>query len=82
MFVMMLTAGMLDGIINAMFKTSLWLFGCVFVFGLCPLCIFKYKNDIREASVGILSQSTVIVAVLASLFCIIILPLLYPPMWV
>lgn len=32
-FVMMLTAGMIDGMINAMFKTSLGLFGYVFVFG-------------------------------------------------
>ncbi|MDE5018519.1 O-antigen ligase domain-containing protein, partial [Francisella tularensis subsp. holarctica] len=49
-FVMMLTAGMIDGMLNAMFKTSLGLFGCVFVFGFC-LSIFE-KQPQQDTSVS------------------------------
>jgi Na+/melibiose symporter-like transporter len=76
---MMLVAGMVDGMLNAMFKTSLGLFGCVFVFGLC-LSMFKPQIDDNE-TVSVLSNIVVITTVLACLFCIVILPLIYPPMW-
>ncbi|MGQ4003697.1 O-antigen ligase family protein [Francisellaceae bacterium CB52] len=78
-FMMMLVAGMVDGMLNAMFKTSLGLFGCVFVFGLC-LSMFKPQIDDNE-TVSVLSNIVVITTVLACLFCIVILPLIYPPMW-
>ena len=80
-FIMMLVAGMVDGMFSAMFKTSLGLFGSVFVFGLC-LSMFKYQTRVSDKTVGILPKVIVFVGVLASLFCIIILPLIFHPMWI
>jgi O-antigen ligase len=79
-FVMMLVAGMVDGMLNAMFKTSLGLFGSVFVFGLC-LSMFKYKSNDSDEVVGVLSRAIVCLAILASLFCITILPFIFQPAW-
>ena len=80
-FIMMLVAGMVDGMFSAMFKTSLGLFGSVFVFGLC-LSMFKYQASNSEDTVSVLPKVIVFVAVLSSLFCIIILPLIFPPWWI
>ena len=81
-FIMMLTAGMIDGMLNAMFKTSLGLFGCIFVFGFC-LSIFANKiqttDSINISKIGYLIIS---IAIIASLFCIVILPIIFPPMWI
>ena len=80
-FVMMLTAGMVDGMLNAMFKTSLGLFGSVFVFGLC-LSIFKSQIVGHEDGGYLLSKVVLFVLVLASIFCIVILPYIFHPMWI
>ena len=80
LFVVMLTAGMIDGMLNAMFKTSLGLFGCVFVFGFC-LSIFA-KKPAQDSRASLVSYSVITLAILASLFCIIILPLIFPPWWI
>ncbi|AIT09280.1 type IV pili glycosylation protein [Candidatus Francisella endociliophora] len=78
-FIMMLTAGMIDGMLNAMFKTSLGLFGCIFAFGFC-LSIFV-KKPMQEPKVSVVSYSILSLIILASLFCIIILPIIFPPWW-
>lgn len=80
LFVVMLTAGMVDGMLNAMFKTSLGLFGCVFVFGFC-LSMFA-KKPAQDSRASLVSYSVITLAILASLFCIIILPLIFPPWWI
>ncbi|WP_245313656.1 O-antigen ligase family protein [Allofrancisella frigidaquae] len=79
-FIMMLTAGMVDGMLNAMFKTSLGLFGCVFVFGFC-LSIFK-SNGQQNTEAFSLAFLVTRLTVFISIFCIIILPLIFPPMWI
>lgn len=79
-FVMMLTAGMIDGMLNAMFKTSLGLFGCVFVFGFC-LSIFV-KQPQQDTSVSATSYAIVGLSIFASIFCIAILPLIFQPLWI
>ncbi|MBK2106357.1 O-antigen ligase family protein [Francisella philomiragia] len=79
-FVMMLTAGMIDGMLNAMFKTALGLFGCVFVFGFC-LSIFV-KQSRHNIDVSVVSYIVVGIAIFASIFCITILPLIFQPMWI
>ena len=80
-FIMMLVAGMVDGMFNAMFKTSLGLFGSIFVFGLC-LSMFRLQTSDTSENIMILPKLITFVAVLASLFCIIILPLIFLPWWV
>ncbi|QIW11083.1 O-antigen ligase family protein [Francisella sp. LA112445] len=82
-FVMMLTAGMIDGMFSAMFKTSLGLFGCVFVFGFC-LSIFANKIQTVDGGVNLskINYLVISLAIIASLFCIVILPLIFPPMWI
>ncbi|MED7818675.1 MULTISPECIES: O-antigen ligase family protein [unclassified Francisella] len=83
-FIMMLTAGMIDGMLNAMFKTSLGLFGCVFVFGFC-LSIFANKVKVQTVdniNISKISYLIIILTVVASLFCIVILPIIFPPMWI
>ena len=77
-FVMMLTAGMIDGMLNAMFKTSLGLFGCVFVFGFC-LSIFV-KQPRQDIGVAVTSYIVVGLSIFASIFCIAILQLIFPPL--
>ena len=79
-FVMMLTAGMIDGMLNAMFKISLGLFGCVFVFGFC-LSIFV-KQPRQDINVAVTSYIVVGLSIFASIFCIAILPLIFPPLWI
>ncbi|MED7788755.1 O-antigen ligase family protein [Francisella sp. 19X1-34] len=81
-FLMMLTAGMIDGMLNAMFKTALGLFGCVFVFGFC-LSIFANKiQTIDNINISKVSYLTISLAIIVSLFCILILPIIFPPMWI
>ncbi|WP_224732621.1 O-antigen ligase family protein [Francisella sp. SYW-9] len=81
-FIMMLTAGMIDGMLNAMFKTSLGLFGCVFVFGFC-LSVFANKIQVVDnVSISKISYLIISLAIIASLFCIVILPIIFPPMWI
>lgn len=78
----MLTAGMIDGMLNAMFKTSLGLFGCVFVFGFC-LSIFANKiQTIDSINISKINYLIISIAIIASLFCIGILPIIFPPMWI
>ncbi|TDT69943.1 O-antigen ligase [Allofrancisella inopinata] len=79
-FIMMLTAGMIDGMLNAMFKTSLGLFGCVFVVGFC-LSIFK-PSGYRNTEVSRLALLVTRLAIFGSLFCIVILPLIFSPLWI
>lgn len=79
-FVMMLTAGMIDGMLNAMFKTSLGLFGCVFVFGFCVSIFVKQSK--QNTDVSVVSYIVVGTLIFASIFCITILPLIFPPMWI
>ncbi|WP_234393440.1 O-antigen ligase family protein [Francisella adeliensis] len=81
-FIMMFTAGMIDGMLNAMFKTSLGLFGSVFVFGFC-LSMFKSKSlsSVKDNS-STLDVILTTVLVLGSIFCITILPLIFKPMWI
>ncbi|QEO58169.1 O-antigen ligase family protein [Francisella marina] len=81
MFVMMLTAGMIDGMLNAMFKTSLGLFGCVFVFGFC-LSIFSKQVQKVDGMLSYRYYLLVGLPVVASIFCITVLPLIFPPMWI
>ncbi|MBK2027959.1 O-antigen ligase family protein [Allofrancisella guangzhouensis] len=81
MFIMMLTAGMIDSMLNAMFKTSLGLFGCVFVFGFC-LSIFKPNVQQQSIEVSGLTFLITRLAVFGSLFCIVVLPLIFSPMWI
>lgn len=81
MFVMMLTAGMIDGMLNAMFKTSLGLFGCVFVFGFC-LSIFSKQVQKIDGMISYKHYLLVGLPVVASIFCITVLPLIFPPMWI
>ena len=77
---MMLTAGMVDGMLNAMFKTSLGLFGSVFVFGLC-LSMFK-SQTIDSEVIGVLPKIILFTSVIASIFCIVILPYIFHPLWI
>ncbi|APD50003.1 O-antigen ligase family protein [Francisella hispaniensis] len=79
-FMMMLTAGMVDGMLNAMFKTSLGLFGCVFVFGFC-LSIFA-KQPRQNIDISVVSYVVVGLSIFVSIFCIAILPLIFPPLWI
>ena len=81
-FIMMLVGGMIDGMINAMFKTSLGLFGCVFVFGFCLSIFVKKPLQQQEIKISMLSYIIISLGVVTSLFCIVILPLIYPPMWI
>lgn len=81
-FMMMLTAGMIDGMINAMFKTSLGLFGCVFVFGF-GLSIFAKKNiQIQKQHISIINYLFIGFTLAICLFCIVILPLIFRPLWI
>lgn len=80
-FIMMLTTGMVDSMFNAMFKTSLGLFGSIFVFGFC-LSIFKPQNNDGKEAINSLAKLIIYVCVVASIFCIAILPFIFPPMWI
>lgn len=68
------------GMLNAMFKTSFGLFGCVFVFGFC-LSIFV-KQPRQDIGVAVTSYIVVGLSIFASIFCIAILPLIFPPLWI
>ena len=74
-FIMMLTAGMIDGMLNAMFKTSLGLFGCVFIF------VSKIQT-IDNINISKINYLVISLAIIASLLCIVILPIIFPPMWI
>ncbi|WP_420842888.1 O-antigen ligase family protein [Francisella halioticida] len=81
-FIMMLAAGMIDGMLNAMFKTSLGLFGCVFVFGFCLSIFAKKTQTIDSINMSRTSYLVISLAIIASLFCIVILSIIFPPMWI
>ena len=63
-FMMMLTARML----NAMFKTSLGLFG--------------KSQTIDSEVIGVLPKIILFTSVIASIFCIVILPYIFHPLWI
>lgn len=81
-FITMLLAGMIDGMVSAMFKTSLGLFGCVFVFGFALSIFTQHKGTFVDVE----SYSKVIhiglgVLVSACVSCVVILPLIFQPIW-
>ncbi|MFC4892511.1 O-antigen ligase family protein [Pseudofrancisella aestuarii] len=78
-FLLMLIAGMIDGMLNAMFKTSLGLLGSIFVFGLC-----MSFDKIKEFSKKPLSSQILILRmiIITIIFSIIIIPLIWKPLWI
>ncbi|APC97995.1 O-antigen ligase family protein [Francisella frigiditurris] len=78
-FLFMLIAGMIDGMLNAMFKTSLGLFGAIFVFGLF-MSSYKVKEECKSISLYQISILRIIISI--TIFSIVIIPLIWKPLWV
>ncbi len=77
--VLMLIAGMIDSMLSAMFKTSLGMFGSIFVFG---LCLSYYTPNISIQKTPIIARSIITLAVLISCFCLTIAPMIWAPLWI
>lgn len=78
-FLLMLIAGMIDGMLNAMFKTSLGLFGAIFVFGLF-MSFYKVKKECGSISLYQIFILRIIISI--TIFSIVIIPLIWKPLWV
>ncbi|MDE4955481.1 O-antigen ligase domain-containing protein, partial [Francisella tularensis subsp. holarctica] len=75
-FVKMLTAGMIVGMLNAMYKTYLGLIGWFFVFVFC-LSIFV-KQPQQDNIVSSTSYAIFGFYIFSSIICIAILQLIFP----